>query len=102
MVERKTMIPLCYRCEHRAQFLENGSRPRYQCGEIGEAVHGCYMFKPVKPLVLKPRDNDHRPITLNLLSGRVEGVRVADVELADMGDGEILPMWVLPINKDKD
>ena len=98
---QNTHIPLCYRCEYRAQFLENGRRPRHECGD-GGAVYGCYMFRPVKPLVLKPRDNDTRPITLNLLSGRVEAVRVADVELRDMGDGEILPMWVLPDNKDKD
>jgi hypothetical protein len=25
-------IGLCFRCEHRAQFQECGSRPRFECG----------------------------------------------------------------------
>ena len=97
------MIPLCYRCEHRARFLENGRRPRYECGEVDSAVDGCYMFRPVKPLVLGVRENDVRPVTLNIFSGRVEGVRIADVELRDFGSDKprkkgdsasVLPMWV--------
>lgn len=66
------MSGLCYRCEYRAQFLENKRRPRHECGVIEEAVNGCYMFKPVKPIVVAPRDGDDRPVTLNLFSARVE------------------------------
>ena len=100
------MKPLCYRCEYRARFLENGTRPRFECGEIDSAVNGCYMFKPVKPMILKRRDGDKRPVTLNILSGRVEGVGVPeDIELRDMAcdkplekghSSGILPMWVKP------
>lgn len=84
---------LCYRCEHRAKYLEKLSeskhsdeemyvpRPRYECGEIDKAVNGCYMFKPVKPIVIKPRDGDSRPITLNMLSCRVERVDDVKIEL---------------------
>lgn len=65
---------LCFRCEERAKFHETGHAPRYECGEIDKAVNGCYMFKPVKPIVIKPRKGDERPLSLNMLSCRVERV----------------------------
>jgi hypothetical protein len=50
------LLGLCFRCEHRARFLEDRSgeppRPRYQCGETTRAVCSCYMYEPVAPLIL--------------------------------------------------
>jgi len=54
------MKGLCYRCEYRAQFKEEGHAPRYECGEDG-AKSGCYMYKPVKPCIVLPDKNDSRP-----------------------------------------
>jgi hypothetical protein len=88
-------ISLCYRCEHRAKFLEMQIRPRYECGEPNRSVSSCYMFQPARPLVIKPRDGDTRPITLNLIGGRVEAVKVAEnleIGIAPHKDG-LLPIW---------
>lgn len=63
---------LCFRCEWRAQFLESKRQPRFECGMIESAVMGCYMFQPVKPICIKPREGDNRPLSLNILSCRVE------------------------------
>ena len=53
---------LCFRCEHRAVFHESNIAPRYECGCKGFAVCSCYMFKPVKSLILAPLDKkDKRP-----------------------------------------
>lgn len=71
---------LCFRCEYRAQFLESKRQPKYECGEVNSAVGGCYMFQPVKPISIKPKNGDGRPITLNILSARVERVE-ENVEL---------------------
>ena len=62
--DRSVYLPLCFRCHHRAQFLETGGqwRPRYQCGEIKKAVVSCYMYRPPRPLVMKPEDGDQRPL----------------------------------------
>ena len=54
-------MSLCYRCEYRAQFLETGNRPRYECGEIEKSKHGCYMYRPIKPVVLQRDMDDERP-----------------------------------------
>lgn len=72
---------LCYRCEHRARFHEEGSRPRHECGDTGSKI-GCYMYQPVKPLVLKKQGEDPRPEYGGYFGARQEGVRIADVELA--------------------
>jgi len=29
--EKKDIKGLCFRCEHRANFLETGRRPRFEC-----------------------------------------------------------------------
>lgn len=59
-------MPLCYRCEHRARFLETMNdkyqpRPRYECGDIQSDKAGCYMYKPVTPPILTPDIDDPRP-----------------------------------------
>jgi hypothetical protein len=39
------------------------------------------MYRPVNPIVIKPREGDSRPLTLDIISCRVEGVRVADLQI---------------------
>jgi hypothetical protein len=57
---------LCYRCEYRARYLEReserkgfGHAPRFEC-KVDGAVHSCYMFKPVQPLVVEPSEYEKR------------------------------------------
>ena len=71
MKKKKSETPkpygLCFRCEHRARFLESsrrgvGDRPRFQCGEINLSVYSCYMFRPGRPIVMEPENpRDKRP-----------------------------------------
>ena len=50
------MKGLCFRCDFRAKFLEGGSRPRHECGDVNTASMSCYMYKPVKPVILGRAD----------------------------------------------
>ena len=57
---------LCYRCEYRAKYLEketikkdSGNAPRYECKQDW-AVNSCYMFCPVKPIIIEPSDYEKR------------------------------------------
>jgi hypothetical protein len=52
---------LCWRCEHRAKYLETGRRPRFECGDVEHCSYGCYMYEPVRPVMLKKREGDDRP-----------------------------------------
>jgi hypothetical protein len=45
---------LCFRCEHRARFFEEGSCPRDQCSNIHKAITSCYSYQPVVPCVTVP------------------------------------------------
>ena len=70
---------LCFRCEHRAKFLEGGSRPRYECGDIERSNAGCYMFTPCRPVVVKPNEGDKRPMFgPNMIAGRYTAVELDD------------------------
>jgi len=62
--DSRVYLPLCFRCHHRAAYLESGGthRPRLECGETSRAVCGCYMYRPPWPLRLAPRDGDRRPV----------------------------------------
>jgi len=67
------MDGLCHRCEHRAQYLETGGRyqPRCECGMTGRAVWTCYLFQPVKPLLLeRNEEEDPRPLSPGYFSCR--------------------------------
>jgi hypothetical protein len=55
------MNGLCFRCEYRAIFLETGSCPRSQCGDIKDTIHSCYQHRPVKPVSLLKDKKDKRP-----------------------------------------
>lgn len=74
----------CFRCEYRARVLENRipahAGPRAQCGDINASVYSCYLYKPVAPLIFKPEKGDKRPLSLNLLSCRINPVEVAEGE----------------------
>jgi len=57
---------LCFRCENRIRYLEqehekkgSGNGPRYEC-QTDFAVHSCYAFKPVQPVVVQPSDYEKR------------------------------------------
>jgi hypothetical protein len=79
--------PLCYRCEHRAAYLEarkatgQGHAPRYECQQCEDATGGCYMFSPVRPLRLVPAPGERRPIGGPwMIAGRVRSVGVQESE----------------------
>ena len=92
---------LCFRCEHRASYLEMNYRPRFECGIVESSVMGCYMFQPVKPICIKPREGDNRPMSLNYYSSRVERTEFQPlIELASKEElasenivGGILVYW---------
>ncbi len=56
-------FPLCFRCHHRARYLETGGQwePRCECGDVGHAVYSCYMYRPPVPLLLVRDKGDRRP-----------------------------------------
>ena len=98
---RNDVRGLCFRCEHRARYYETGSAPRMECGSPETAVYGCYMYKPVRPVVVGPRDkSDPRPIFgPPMISGRVQFERVATdkdvhLKLTCPNDNEFLLTWV--------
>jgi hypothetical protein len=90
------MKSLCNRCEHRAIWLEGGNAPRYECGQHW-AVGACYMFEPVKPILVCRNKSDKRPMFAGwALSARVNAVQVEPkVTLAVRKQGKYyLPIWV--------
>jgi hypothetical protein len=73
---------LCWRCEHRAIFHERGKSSRYECGKWTSVI-SCYMFQPVKPIILKRVKDDKRPMFAGWgVSARVHrSEKDADMEL---------------------
>lgn len=71
---------LCFRCEYRANFLENGRGPRYECGQIESSNGSCYMYKPCYPIVLGKDDvGDPRPWpATGILAARSRAIRLCD------------------------
>ena len=85
--------PLCYRCEHRAVGMEEGRGPRHECWHDGAKV-SCYMYKPVRPLVLEA--DDERDITLPpMLAGRAHSTRLMPGECVERvnEDGSVMRWW---------
>ena len=84
---------LCFRCEHRAEYLHDKlnadkddfvSGPRYECGQTG-SVHSCYMYRPVRPYILKADKGERRELTFPyLLAGRAHAVGVSHVQYVAM------------------
>ena len=60
MKKEKENIGLCFRCEHRARYLETNQRPRLECSLTDKSVYSCYMYRPVKPVILEKNKNDRR------------------------------------------
>lgn len=83
---------LCFRCEHRARYLESGHAPRYECGQAAESKCGCYMYRPVSPVVMKPQDGDPRPVGSGMLACRSEAVRVfrSNLECKEVDGGFVI------------
>jgi len=52
---------LCFRCEHRVEFLVTGHGPRCECQQPTLSSSGCYMYIPTKPALLKKVKGDKRP-----------------------------------------
>jgi hypothetical protein len=86
---KKEMYGLCFRCEHRAEYLhdklnaaENDfvTGPRYECSQTG-SVHSCYMYRPVRPYILKADKGEKRGLTLPwMISGRAYAVGIAKTQ----------------------
>ena len=73
---------LCHRCENRANFLETGHAPRYECGS-DIIIASCYCYKPTKPVILKRNEGDKRPqFGPWMISARSHRVGLADFKLA--------------------
>lgn len=72
---------LCYRCEYRALYLEEGTGPRAECKMTTATVGACYMFKPVKPIALERREGDERPMMAGILSSRMQKMECPELEL---------------------
>lgn len=91
---------LCYRCEYRARFYEEGHGPRYECQQADMAVCSCYMYKPVTPVVLKLNDNEKRSRYGEvgaMLSGRShqEGTADPQYKMKELEDGKYV-LYVVP------
>lgn len=88
--------PLCYRCEHRARHLEDpGYQPRYECGNTSKAVWCCYMYRPVRPMVLRSIAGDRRPFmgpsaVSSRMQGRVVKPEEIDLALERKRDGNLI------------
>lgn len=74
---QRPLLGLCWRCEHRARFHEEGHRPRYECGEVKTAKVACYAYLPTRPYTVKVVEGDKRiPFGPGMVSARVEVVEV--------------------------
>jgi hypothetical protein len=91
---------LCFRCEYRARFFEEGHGPRFECNQGNQAVYSCYMDKPVTPVILKLNDNEKRSRYGEvgaMLSGRShhEGLIDPQYKLKEFEDGKYA-LYVVP------
>ena len=97
---------LCFRCEHRARFLQAElmkedyvPRPRFECGDVKQSKHSCYMFQPVKPCIIARNKLEKkifkgvRPIFgPSMISSRSHFVRIPKLtaKIIEYEDGTIL------------
>jgi hypothetical protein len=99
--EKKPGLGLCFRCEHRAVFLETGYHPRFECGMEKMASSCCYMFMPCKPVAVVPNDGENRPIFGPwMIAGRVRALGLIDAEklrlkLIDVDGAAVAAVWVV-------
>ena len=93
----RTMRPLCFRCEHRADFHETQARPRYECGDVEQAVCGCYMYKPVRPVVLERDEGDPRAVAdAPIIAARAHGVAIASGDYIMRKSGGLYSVYYVP------
>jgi len=79
---------LCFRCEHRAAFLQaelegiHPPRPRNECGEPLTSKVSCYMFIPCLPIITAPEcKGDKRPrFGPSFIASREQAVRLMSRE----------------------
>ena len=89
---------LCFRCEHRAKFLEGGRRPRYECGEIETSKGACYMWQPMA-LVVTGRLNkdDPRPEHGGYFGCRMQALRleegIVEMKLLENSESVLIRGW---------
>lgn len=107
-VSRKTKNGLCFRCEHRATFLEEGFAPRAECKDVERVKSICYSYTPVRPCWLKYPDyegeygelNKSRSPAGGLSGARMEFDSVAELdrlersEYDQKGGVKYLTLWV--------
>ena len=91
---------LCFRCEYRAQYFEEGHAPRSECGGIESSKHVCYMYRPVCPVTTVPWDKgDKRPRHgPAMISSREQFKEVArDFRLTLYQDGDSSTLYWVPL-----
>ena len=102
MSEKEKDLSLCFRCNHRARNLETNGRhqPRVECGDQDRSKWSCYMYQPVRPLVLERNDKglkekDLRPLAPGYFSTRFHPVKLADMELAleSIDENTVVVYW---------
>jgi len=89
--------PLCYRCEHRARFHETGHGPRMECQNATTASCGCYMYRPVEPLILRAAESEKQIGVKRPLGGPGMIAARAHGRKAEEADG--LLMVGVPVGK---
>ena len=113
---------LCYRCQHRLEYIESteygrengkrvvrkeGRKPRMECGILESSKHTCYMFKPIKPIVMDVAESEKRlnikrsPFAPALFAARSSFIREAKaskMEAIGVKDGYVL-RWILEEKK---
>lgn len=108
---------LCFRCEHRALWNETKThRPRCECGstyyiikdkdgnceEKSYSVHSCYMYEPVKPLVLEMNKGEKRPPFSDwIVSGRIHAVGLPETKMTMKIDKKKMVVYHVPCLKKK-
>ena len=92
-------LPLCHRCEYRAEHRETGRAARYECGGVG-AVYGCYMWRPVRPLILAPLPGERRSLLLPMaFSGRAMALAIAPGENVAVRTRRNVAVYFMPPGK---
>jgi hypothetical protein len=98
-------MSLCYRCEKRALFLEDGHAPRHECKQHGHSLKICYCYEPVKPCTLRKTEQEllreiERPaLGPPMLAARMQFDSVGNfeysvgIDLAAEGVESYTPYW---------
>ena len=94
----KEYIGLCYRCEHRALYNETQDHtPRYECGCPSQSVVSCYMYQPVKSLIMARNKGDKRPLFgPQMISARSHAIGIAKGEYQVIKQGKGFALFYMP------